>query len=158
MPSRNSGKKKFPSIERTLDEIIHLYDIEESRRQALESKAGIFLGSLGVVATLTPILSRDSSIFFFISLYLSLAISFVAGINTIKISKYNVPHKKIEDFYQYAEMKSKDLNDQFLLNYIEALKELMKLNDKKAQNIKTSSIFLTISVMIIVANSLFQFY
>jgi hypothetical protein len=114
----------------------------------LENKAGILIAILGVIFIIPTFnLNIATSILPFYSFFvISLFFSFL----TIVLSRYKRPHKPYEDFYQYTKMDEKDVKDQLLLNYIVAIENLEKKNNKKV-------IFLSLSFISILIGSLFIF-
>lgn len=140
-PSNNT---KFPAISITLEEIRHLFDLEESRRQSLENKAGILIGFLGVILTFVPLFS-EASVKEIFPFYVFIICSLVFGLLSIRLTKYQIPDKKYEDFYQYAKMDEKQAMDQFLLNYIKSAEETEKKNDTKVFFLKLSFLFIVLA-------------
>jgi len=139
-----SNNIKFPAISITLEEIRHLFDLEESRRQSLENKAGILIGFLGVILTIVPIFS-EASVKEIYPFYILIICSLIFGLLSIRLTKYKIPHKEYNDFYQYAKMDEKQAMDQFLLNYIKSAKETEKMNDKKVFFLKLSFLFIVLA-------------
>jgi hypothetical protein len=139
---------EFPAISITLEEIKHLFDLEESRRQSLENKAGIIIGFLGVILTIVSIFS-ETSINEILPFYIFLICSLVFGLLSIRLTKYQIPDKKYEDFYQYAKMDEMQAMDQFLLNYINAAEVIEKKNDKKVFFLKLSFFFIVLAGLFI---------
>ena len=138
----NQNKTDFPAILITLEEIRHLYDLEESRRQSLENKAGILIAVIGVLFTISPILDLENILF---PLYILLIIALILSLLVFKITKYKIPHKKYDDFYQYAQMNNEEVMNQFLLNYIVTMKDVEKQNNKKVIYLEVSFLFTLIA-------------
>ena len=139
-PSNN----KFPAISITLEEIRHLFDLEESRRQSLENKAGILIGFLGVILTIVPLFS-EANVKEIFPFYIFIICSLVFGLLSIRLTKYQIPGKKYENFYQYAKMDKEQAMDQFLLNYIKSVEEAEKKNDTKVFFLKLSFLFILLA-------------
>ncbi|MCK4818282.1 hypothetical protein KA005_21105 [bacterium] len=134
----------FPAISITLEEIRHLYDIEAERRQSLENKAGILVGVIGVIITTVTVLG-SKSIISIIPLIALLAIALLLSLLAFKLTVHMIPHKKCEDFYQYASMHEKKAMDEFLLNYIAATDDMEKKNNQKVLYLKISFILITVA-------------
>jgi len=140
--NNNQNKTDFPAILVTLEEIRHLYDLEESRRQSLENKAGILIAVIGVLFTISPILDLENILF---PLYIFLIIALISSLLAFKITKYKIPHQKYDDFGQYARMNNEEAMKQFLLNYITAMEDNEKQNNKKVIRLKVSFLFTLIA-------------
>jgi hypothetical protein len=135
---------KLPAISITLEEIRHLFDLEESRRQSLENKTGILIGFLGVILTIVPIFS-ETSVAELLLFYIFIICSLIFAILSIRLTKYKIPHKNYDDFYKYAKMDEKKAMDQFLLNYIESAKNSEEINDTKIFFLKLSFLFIILA-------------
>lgn len=136
------NNRDFPAILITLEEIRHLHDLEEGRRQSLENKAGILIAVIGVLFTIAPILGLESILF---PLYILLIIALILSLLVFKITKYKIPHKKYDDFYQYASMKNEEAMNQFLLNYIVIMEDIEKKNNNKVFYLEVSFLFTLIA-------------
>ncbi len=145
---------QFPSIFHTLEEIRHLFDIEESRRQSLENKAGIIIGFIGVVLTIVPLFSKVSIVEIF-PFYIFIIVSLIFGLLSIRLTKYTIPHKKYDDFYKYAKMDEKTAMDKFLLNYIEAAKNTEEKNDSKVFFLRLSFLFILLAGLFIFGRAVY---
>ena len=142
----------FPAILVTLEEIRHLYDLEESRRQSLENKAGILIAVIGVLFTISPTLDLGNILF---SLYILLIIALISSLLAFKITKYKIPHKKYDDFFQYAKMNNEEVMNTFLLNYIATMKGNEKQNNKKVFRLKVSFLFTSIAWIYMVGSKIY---
>ncbi|NJD77922.1 MAG: hypothetical protein FIB08_12645 [Candidatus Methanoperedens sp.] len=138
------NKISFPAISITLEEIRHLFDLEVGRRQNLESKAGILIGVIGVILTIVPVFGLKN-IVLIIPLYFLLIVALLSGLLVFKLREYKIPHKKYDDFYQYAHMEEKEAMDNFLLDYIAAAEDMEIKNNKKVSYLKVSFIFTIIA-------------
>lgn len=134
----------FPAISITLEEIRHLFDLEENRRQSLENKAGILMGIQGVIITIVTV-SGKINIIGQVTFYILVIYALILGLAAIKLTKYKNPHKDYDDFYQYARMNEKKAMDKFLLNYITSTEDAENKNNKKAFYLQISFIYTIIA-------------
>lgn len=134
----------FPAISITLEEIRRLYDIEAERRESLESKAGTLTGVIGVILTIVSVFELKS-IIAIIPIIILLIIALLFSLLVFTLTIYKVPHKKCEDFYQYAHMNEKEAMDKFLLNYIVVTEDMEEKNDRKVFYLKMSFIFTAVA-------------
>ncbi len=139
----------FPAISVTLEEIRRLYDMEEGRRASLENKAGILIGVIGVLLTIVSLFEQKNSLL--IPFYLLLIIALLFGFLVFRLTKYKIPHKKYEDFYQYASMDENEALDKFLLNYIKAAQDMEKKNNQKVIFLQLSFILTVIAWIYLLA-------
>lgn len=134
----------LPAISITLEEIRRLYDIEAERRQSLESKAGILVGVIGVIVTIVTVFGLKC-IIAIIPLIIILTVALLLSLLVFKLTVYKIPHKKCEDFYQYARMDEIIAMDEFLLNYITVTEDMEKINNQKVLYLKSSFILTVVA-------------
>ena len=138
--SKKEFLKKFKTLDITLEEIRLIYNLEESRRQSLESKTGLVLGYVGVLLALFSVVGLNSPryLIFLLPFIIPLIFCIIFGFLVFKVQTYETPHKEVKDFFQYAEMPRKQLRCQFIMNYINSIDDLKEKNKKKVNYLKKS--------------------
>ena len=83
----------------------------------------------------------------FLFFYIFMIFGLIIGLITIKPTKYQHPHKEYGELYDYVNKKEIILYDQFILDYIRAIKYIKEKNDFKAFLIICSYIFIVLSLL-----------
>jgi hypothetical protein len=138
-----------------LEECVRNYDRENTRKDSLESKASYILVAIsiftGIWGTLITYITKDSNIStnFFIIICTVLTIIFIAvcglyAIRVLRIQDYKYP---IEDsnpnnLKQYLSKPENDLRKELFSSYLVCFSENNIKNNKKAEYLQKSEIYL----------------
>jgi len=128
----NVTKKKFPSLKEAYEEIREMYQYERNRFQNIENKTVAFLTLNAILFALIPVFYKELNLFGLIALAF-LGASILCSFKVLYLRDAKRPHEKYDDFYQNAKMNSVDLNDKFLLAYMESTKQEERINEDKTK-------------------------
>lgn len=147
---KKNEKSSTTSLSLALSEIRFRYELEEQRRQILESKAKILMGFIGVIVAMSSLFFGDLEFLYYNLMILPffglIGIALTYAFLSVSLEKKEHPHKKTKDFYQYINKDPDELEDEFLRNYITATKEMEDNNEDMVQKLRRSFIFTALSV------------
>ena len=121
-----------PSSSLTLEELRFLYNLEENRRNSIESKANILLAFIGILFPSLMLISQNFNIRIYDIIYIWLGICGLFTIILFIPRSQKRPHNDYCNFYLYVKMQPNKLYDQFIINYIESLTIYQTKNNRLA--------------------------
>lgn len=146
------------------------FNLEESRKDTLESKASMVLGFSGIIAGLITGLftqsigtgATDNWLFLicFFSSILSFTIGGIFALLTVKLKNYMQPFasltpEQIDDLLKHEETIIKN---EIVKNYSDALLNNQVLNNQKASNLNIAFYAATLGIALTLLASIFAFF
>ncbi len=147
--------KSIPeSLNVALEEIRIMFQHEQDRFQKIESKATAFLTLNSILFTALSfiLIIKEYSVFIPTIIFFGLGIFFSFKVYGLKFGRK--PHKEYGDWYQYTKLTKPELEDQFLLDYMEANKKEEKINNEKIEYLKSIVFFSKLAWLFFIIGSI----
>lgn len=136
--------RKFPSIDKSLEEARLVFQYQQNRFQNIEAKASAFLTLNSILFAIVWLVNGS---WFLVLAQICLVVSVFFSFRVFWLRQGKFPHDK-EKWYDYAKLKTGNSLDQFLLNYSVAIKNEDALNEKKVKDLQYVVLFSAIAWII----------
>ena len=115
-----------------------MFQYQNDRFSKIENKANSVITINGILFAIINFWTQNylfypTSIFLLCSIFLSFKV--------FNLKKGKVPHDEYDNFYKYVKLKATKILDQFILNYMGALKTEERINNKKTNYLKSALFF-----------------